>query len=314
MKSYLEKMAEKVDPSVFVLMARTATNWCHGTLMNLTDRRTKLREMQKAEGEQSTVDTEAHNMDDDEETQRDRAHELGFQLSGLEMLRRGECFASMRRYCFELADEKGWEDRNKPRGFEDYIASRIKGMASQDITESDIKREMRASLGITADEARQFLVSSKRKQIGLFLERKANWIAEDGSYSTELDPDDALSTLGILDEHRLRTKLLDGLCFEASRIQKAREGYPNWDKLRDQRTLIVLEALKLQDELVEFEKSNSVAIKKALEANPNAAYTQIQEKHRVMLKLARDMRDEDVRLRKEIIREQMAEEAAKKAA
>lgn len=314
MKSLFEKMEVTVDPVSFNMIVRGIVNWCNATLMNISQTRKRLLAMELAEGEVPTIDTQAGDPEEAEEQARERAHDLGFAFSGPELLRRGEYFASIRAHCMEIAEAKGWTDFDKPRNFQDYIEARIKGLKTAQITETDIKREMRDTIGSTAAEARAWLVSSNKKQAAKMEDDLKYLCAEDGRYSSSMDPDEALDLLGAVMEYRARTKMISTLCYEADRINVVRQDYPNFEELRTKRHMLLVDSIKMQYEQAIFKVENKIQIDKELRENERLVLTDITDGHRMRLKLVKEAMDEETRLRKEILQEQMDKERDRHAA
>lgn len=312
MKSYLEKVEamSTMDESTIKQLVRGGVNWCNGSIMSISAARKRLNAAILKDGETPTVDTEELHGEAAIEAARERAAELGFAMGEPDYLRRGQCFSSIRKFLIDMAEGRGWDGHDKPREFKEYIESRVKGLRLAEVTDTMVKKEMRDTIGSTAAEARQFLINSNKKQAAKLEEEMLYLIAEDGTYADDLDSDEALDILGVISKHRMRTKFIDGLCYEVDRIQVMREEYSTWPELQTKRHMLLSNALLLQDEFVEFEKANVLALKRAQFENPRLVIVQITDGHRMRLALTRQALEEEARFRKEILAEKMAKEVA----
>lgn len=244
-----------------ILSIRSIANWANGNLMTISNIRLK-NYAKTGDPDVSTVDDKAGEPSD-EHTQNERAAQSGGEQQ-LTLTQRGDCFASIREACFKVADAMNLQGFDRPRGFGDYLDSRITGLRKSEPTKADIAAEVEASLGITEEEARAFLLSSYKEQATEIEKNKDDLIAEDGTYENDIDFEEAMHTLGAVAQHRVQVKLIGDVIRETQRIQKIREKYPNFEDLRTKRHLLLWDVVTLDDELKAFEKTHKVALDKEL--------------------------------------------------
>ena len=247
MHNYLEHMKDVLSVEGYIQSLKTVANWCNGNIMAISKQRLK-----------SMSNDPEHLADKDEEIQRERSHELGFK-TGVTLVERGSIFASIRRSCIDAAEDlasgRQMAEFDYPRNFKDYIESRITGFRRQLPTPENIKLEMANTIGITEEEAKNFLIKSYGEQAAMLEAEKDDLIAEDGTYDEGMDIEQAISKLPCMTQHRLRTKVIDGLMYEVDRLQATRTKYPNFEDLRTKRDLLLRDALMVEDELKVFGKA-----------------------------------------------------------
>lgn len=266
-----------------ILAIRSITNWANGNLMTISSIR--LRNYAKTgDPDRSTVDDQAGERSD-EHAQNQRSAENGGEQQ-LTPTQRGDCFASIREACFRVADAMNLQGFDRPRGLADYLDSRATGLRKSDPTKADIAAEMEASLGITEEEARAFLLSSYKEQAAEIEKNKDDLVAEDSTYETDIDFEEAMHTLGIVAQQRVQVKIIGDVIRETQRIQKIREKYPNFEDLRTKRHLLLWDVVTLDDELRAFEKAHKAAIDKEL-AGTNRLLSSLPRNLQMTLDLVR---------------------------
>jgi hypothetical protein len=246
--SYLEKLEADLSIEGYELALRAITNWCNGNLIAVTKQR--------------LANIEAHDNPDGLPVDEDVSQAMPNEPA-MPPTKRGSIFASIREACFKVAEEKGLEGYSKPRTFSEYIDSRMTQLRSSVPDEVAIRTEMN-SIGTTYDEARRFLMESYKIQAAELEKSRDDLVAEDTSYDSDIDFDEALDSLPAHQQHRLRVKLIDSFLYECERLQKQRTRFPNFEDLRTKRELLMSDAIILEADMHKFEKENEQKLRKEL--------------------------------------------------
>lgn len=252
----------KLSTETHVLAVRSIVNWCHGNLMMVSRQRLNNIKQNRDQNYEATVDTLAGEPSD-LDTSQERTEGLGYAHRPT-LVQRGECFASIRQACFNVAEEKGWMNFDKPRNFNEYIESRITALHSREPTQAEVRAEMKNSLGMTEEEVKAWLIGSLRKQAEALEENREELSVEDNYYENDIEFEEAMNILGVLAQHRIRVKIIDALMFEVDRLMIIRQSYPNFDELLTKRHLLLLDAIWLSDELETFSRQHKQKITQAL--------------------------------------------------
>lgn len=245
---------------------RNIANWCNGNLLGITRiRMANLKKFGNPDGEKPN--TEA-------------GHTI--QMSPTQ---RGDLFASIREYCFQIAEGKNWEGFDVPRAFSEYLEGRARGFRSAMPTKDEINEMVKNTLGITEDQARDLVMKSNAEQAAQIESDREDLIAMDSDYDTTIEVEEAQDRLPKMVTHRMRVKLFDGLMYECTRLLNTLAKYPNFQELRTKRELLLNDAIEVHKELVEFEKENDIQIKRELKDNPNLTLQQPLRGHMNTLQL-----------------------------
>jgi hypothetical protein len=266
-----------------ILAIRSISNWANGNLMTISNIRLK-NFAKTGDPDQSSQDDQAGEPGD-EHAQNERSSENGGQHQ-LTLTQRGDCFASIRETCFKLADAMNLQGFDRPRGLGDYLEARATGLRKSEPSKADIQAEVEASLGITEEEARAFLLSSYKEQAAEIEKNKDDLVAEDSTYETDIDFEEAMHTLGIVAQHRVQVKIIGDVIRETQRIQKIREKYPNFEDLRTKRHLLLWDVITLDDQFRTFEKAHKAALDKEL-AGTNRVLSSLPRNLQMTLDLVR---------------------------
>lgn len=273
-----------VSRESYIQALKTVANWCNGNLMAISRQRLNNIAQHGDPNYVPTVDTPAGEHRDEEDA-ADRANEVG-HAPGLTLTQRGDLFASLRQCCIARAEElSGLTEFDWPRKFAEYIDARITGLRRLVPTEANIKAELANSIGITEQEAREFLIRSYAIQAGELEKAKEDLVSEDSSYETDIPEDEIFAALRRMDVHRMLVKVIDGLCYEVDRLQESRMKYPNFQELQTKRHLLLSDAVILETELNKFYKENRSAIENEL--GDKFTLVPITRSHQMRLDLTR---------------------------
>lgn len=270
--NYLNHIANEYDENriskaALITAVRSVTNLCHGNLQTISS--VRLANIEKRGDADTTRAMVEGTMDqpagelNDEVIANERAVEQGFN-SRLTVTQRGDCFASIRQACFDLAQERGFTGYDEPRNFKDYLEGRISRLKTGSVSAADIDAVQKRMLGYSKEQAKAFAekVNNARAEN---LEKNAEAVlAEDSSYETDIDFEEACGLLGWLFQQRMRVKVIDGIMYEVKRIDAVLLDHPTFQELIDKRNILVLDALVLENELKVFEKTHRATINKEL--------------------------------------------------
>lgn len=281
--NYLITLKDSVSKESYINALKTLTNWANGNLMNIS--RIRLNNLkQHGDADYVTADTHAGEAKDEFDRQ-DHTHEVG-HVVGLTLTKRGGCFASIRKACMEAAEDLQVQGFDKPRTFAEYIESRITGIRSQIPTKENIAKAMEELMGMTEDEVKVHLTKSYEIQAGELEDNKAAVIAEDGAYEDDIDFEEAVHSLRTIDNHRMRTKVIDGLLYEVDRLMDTLKKYPNYTELMTKRHLLLGDAMLVENEMLQFEKDNAEKIRRET-SDTKQEVVQITRGHQMRLDLFR---------------------------
>lgn len=288
--NYLTKLQALMDDNKlsregFILALRSLTNWCNGNLMTISQMRlANLAKRGDPDLGASPADEPAGEPSD-EHTQNERAAETGHEQRQT-LTQRGDCFASVRQACYEAAEELRLTGYDRPRNMAEYLDGRATGLRKAVPSKEDIAIEQRNSLGISEDEAREFLIASNKAQAAKIEQSKEDVVAEDGTYENDIDMEEALSLLGAVAQHRLRIKILSDVIRETKRLQEIRKEYPTFEDLRTKRHLLLWDVITFDQELREFDKAHKAGIDKEL-FNTNRVLADLPREFQMTLDLVK---------------------------
>lgn len=250
----------KLSREGLILAIRSTSNWANGNIMTISQIR--LRNFAKTgDPDGSVIDDSVVN--ENEHEQNDHSAQNGGQQQ-LTLTQRGDAFAAVRRACVELANELNLTGYDAPRSIGEYIDSRVTGLRKSVPSKEDVAAEMKNSMGVSEEEARDFLNGSFKTQAAEMEKSKADVVAEDTTYDDSVEFEEALSVLGVVDQHRLQIKVISDIVRETKRIQKLREKYPTFEDLRTKRHLLLWDVVTLDEQFHAFEKANKAQIDKEL--------------------------------------------------
>lgn len=281
--NYLNRLKDDLSKEGYINALKTLANWANGNLMNIS--RMRLNNIKQHNNpDYVTADTPAGEVSD-EFNRQDHTHEVG-HVTGLTLTKRGDCFASIRKACMDAAEDIQVQGFDKPRTFAEYIESRITGIRSQVPTKEAIAKTMQDLMGMTEDEVKAHLIKSNEIQAGELENNKAAVIAEDSAYEDDIDFEEAVHSLRTIDNHRMRTKVIDGLLYEVDRLMDTLKKYPNYEELMTKRHLLLGDAMIAENEMHEFEKDNAEKIRRET-SGTNQEVVQITRGHQMRLDLFR---------------------------
>lgn len=311
MSNYVKQLEDQLSPESYVVAIRSIANWCNGNLISITGQRIKQRLLEKAPDEVPTIDTAAGEVQD-EETRNEHVDEVG-HTTGLTLVQRGDCYASIRECCYRIAEEKGWNGQfNKPATFVEYVGFRITRANSQDVTNEMIRQKMSMVMGMTLVDIRETIREGLRKTARKLESSREDLISADSDYVTDIDCEEAIHTLGFMQQMRMRISVINGFGNEARAKAKIilRPDLANStlvDELAGYRHEMMKAMVKLDEALDTFEERHRDQIEKELAGRPGP---QVAPGHASMLRLFKEQVAEELAMRKEILREEMAKKAA----
>lgn len=254
----------KIDVVILVSACKSIVNLCNGSLMSISEQRNR--------------NIDAGREADDFGTDPARAEELGFATQ-LKPTQRGDCFASIRREVREFVEGYGWTLYDAPQfDMRDYIESRISGMRRAEPREDQIRAEMKTSYS-TRPEAIRFLIEQNTVQAAKLEHDLEDVVAAETDYDDTIDADEAVGILGIGSEYRIWSKIIDGIMYEASRLQEQRKKTPNYQLLVDKMGDLNKGGDLLYGVFEEFEKTSKAALNKEHEANPGRPLVGVRPEH-----------------------------------
>jgi hypothetical protein len=279
---FTKNYEEMLDPISFVQVVRATANWCNGNLMSISRQRLRdqrIKEIEdRAENENSTVDTDV-----EREYDPTNSTELGF-VEPLSLMKRGDCFASIRQAAFNIALEKNWKGFDVPRDMKGYMENRIRTTRLHVPSQAEIRNKSAGELVMDEAEAKAWLIESYAKQAALLEQDSLSIITEDNAYETSIDPEEALSKLGIGQEYRLRIKFIDSLMYEYYRMEDMRQRYGDkFANAKEKGDMFLIDADTLSEDFKVWEKSHQQEIHKYYE-DREMIIPEIAERHRLLLR------------------------------
>jgi len=257
----------RISQSALVTAIRSIANLCHGNLQTISS--VRLANIEKRGDADLTRAMVEGTMDHpagepgDEGAEIERSAELGF-AHRLTVTQRGDCFASIREACFNLAAERGFTGFDAPRNFKDYLEGRVARLRTGAVSEADIAVIQKKMLGYDRDQAKAFALKSNKARAEELEKNADAVIAEDSSYETDIDFEEACGSLGWLFQQRMRVKVIDGIMYEVKRIDKVLENHTTFEALIAKRNDLSLDALVLENELKQFERTYRTSINKEM--------------------------------------------------
>lgn len=294
--SYINHLENNLSNESFKQSVRIITNWCHGNLMSISKQRLNNMRLRGNPDIGSTVDSTSGECTLREQEQEDMAIDaMGF-TPPMSLTKRGDCFASIRNAMFVIAEEKGWTGQyDKPSSFRDYILYRVAQARAKTVTEAMVEAQLKVLLGMGKEEVKAMIQTGINKEAADLAGMADDIIAEDSSYETDIDYDEAIGSLGRMQELRLRVACINGFLnvvdSKAKVISRPNlSGSPLQAELIATRYLMLKEALLLEDEMSDFGKQYETHITNEL---GTSSWPCISAGHEARLKLTRMQLEEE---------------------
>ena len=116
MDKHFEDLEAALSPEGFIQAVKLTTTWANGNLMSVSRTRLNNRKLHNDPDWQDTPISEQS----DEDKKNDHTEEIGYARQ-LTPTQRGDCFASIRTTCMEIAEERNWTGFDKPADFKTYM-------------------------------------------------------------------------------------------------------------------------------------------------------------------------------------------------
>ncbi len=225
--SYITDLKGMVGTRSYIVCIRGIANWANGNLMGIARNLGKIDEMLKANPEDpTTMDTPAGEKSD-ERLQNERNREQGLKEQML-LNERGDIFASIHQYCVECANDiasgRTMTEFDFPRTFEAYIDNMV---SNTRVNENVVQQELDASPGRMREDVVELLLRAQAESAGKLAEEKAKLVSVVSGFDDSMDIDEAIGSLPRVTQHRMRSKVVDVMMYDVTRMELTRSKYPN---------------------------------------------------------------------------------------
>lgn len=266
MDKFFRDLEKDLTPIGFNQAVKIMANWCNGNLMAITTMRLLNEEKPVSRNnEVPTMDSPQYEPEDS----KLKPDNIGIEVvtEAQKRMRRGDCFASIRKACIDIGIERNWQVMQyyQINNFKEYLTFRIQNQRNATVTPEELQTMADIYEGMPEEDIEYATKLGSKKKVAKMELSKEDLISHDSDYESNMDFEEAMSSLGILEEHRVRVKFVENTYLTIRRTGVNAIANNNYQELQEKYRDLVDDVLILMDQLEKFEEVNDEKMDQAIE-------------------------------------------------